>query len=74
MGKGYPVFISKLNKKSYFLATISLLMVLLPNILAAAEVRSLRMWPAPDNTRLVFDLDAPVEHSLFSLKNRLCSG
>ena len=35
----------------------------------AAEVRGLRMWPAPDNTRLVFDLNAPVEHSLFSLRN-----
>ena len=44
-------------------------MILLPNILVAAEVRSLRMWPAPDNTRLVFDLNAPVEHSLFSLNN-----
>lgn len=44
-------------------------MALLPNILAAAEVRGLRMWPAPDNTRLVFDLNAPVEHSLFTLRN-----
>jgi len=44
-------------------------MVLVPNILSAAEVRGLRMWPAPDNTRLVFDLDAPVEHSLFTLHN-----
>ena len=35
----------------------------------AADVRSLRMWPAPDNTRLVFDLNAPVEHSLFALSN-----
>ena len=41
----------------------------LPNMLSAAEVRGLRMWPAPDNTRLVFDLNAPVEHSLFTLRN-----
>jgi len=27
------------------------------------------MWPAPDNTRLVFDLNAPVEHSLFVLES-----
>jgi len=27
------------------------------------------MCPSPDNTRLVFDLNAPVEHSLFSLTN-----
>ena len=45
------------------------MMMLSPNILAAAEVRGLRMWPAPDNTRLVFDLNAPVEHSLFTLSN-----
>ena len=38
-------------------------------MLSAAEVRGLRMWPAPDNTRLVFDLNGPVEHSLFSLSN-----
>jgi len=43
--------------------------MILPNILSAAEVRGLRMWPAPDNTRLVFDLNAPVEHSLFTLRN-----
>ena len=41
--------------------------VLLSNLAQAAEVRGLRMWPAPDNTRLVFDLNAPVQHSLFTL-------
>lgn len=35
---------------------------------AAVQVNGVRMWPAPDNTRLVFDLSAPVEHTLFSLK------
>ena len=34
---------------------------------AGVEVKSVRMWPAPDNTRLVFDLSAPVDHALFSL-------
>ena len=48
---------------------MSLVMTLLPNTLFAADVRGLRMWPAPDNTRLVFDLSAPVEHSLFTLSN-----
>ncbi len=33
----------------------------------AVTVQGLRMWPAPDHTRLVFDLNAPVEHSLFTL-------
>lgn len=33
------------------------------------DIKGLRMWTAPDNTRLVFDLSGPVEHSLFTLKN-----
>jgi N-acetylmuramoyl-L-alanine amidase len=35
---------------------------------ADVQVKGVRMWPAPDNTRLVFDLSDPVDHSLFSLK------
>lgn len=34
---------------------------------ATVVVKNIRMWPAPDNTRLVFDLSGPVEHSLFKL-------
>lgn len=34
---------------------------------AAAEVRGVRLWRAPDNTRLVFDLSGPVQHNLFTL-------
>ena len=62
-----------LNKQAKFFIllgmTMGLAMTLLPNISSAAEVRGLRMWPAPDNTRLVFDLNDPVEHSLFALTN-----
>ena len=36
---------------------------------AATQIENLRLWLAPDNTRLVFDLDGPVEHSLFTLDN-----
>ncbi|MCK9505134.1 MAG: N-acetylmuramoyl-L-alanine amidase [Porticoccaceae bacterium] len=35
----------------------------------AASVQSVRLWRAPDHTRLVFDLNQPAEHSLFSLEN-----
>ncbi|MCW8899488.1 MAG: N-acetylmuramoyl-L-alanine amidase [Gammaproteobacteria bacterium] len=45
------------------------MIISVPNMSFATDVRGLRMWPAPDNTRLVFDLDAPVEHSLFTLRN-----
>lgn len=31
------------------------------------QVQNLRMWPAPDKTRLVFDISGPVEHSVFTL-------
>ncbi|WP_218185989.1 N-acetylmuramoyl-L-alanine amidase [Pseudomonas sp. ML96] len=34
---------------------------------AATEIRSVRLWRAPDNTRLVFDLSGPVQHSVFTL-------
>ncbi|UTW09450.1 N-acetylmuramoyl-L-alanine amidase [Pseudomonas benzenivorans] len=36
-------------------------------VFAASDVRSVRLWRAPDNTRLVFDLSGPVEHSVFTL-------
>ncbi|WP_443190651.1 N-acetylmuramoyl-L-alanine amidase, partial [Pseudomonas indica] len=35
--------------------------------LAATEVRGVRLWRAPDNTRLVFDLSGPVQHNVFTL-------
>jgi len=33
------------------------------------RVEQLRMWPAPDHTRLVFDLSAPAEHRIFTLES-----
>lgn len=36
-------------------------------VLAASDVKSVRLWRAPDNTRLVFDLSGPVQHSVFTL-------
>jgi len=44
-----------------------LLAALAADVFAAAEVRSVRLWRAPDNTRLVFDLSGPVQHSVFTL-------
>lgn len=35
--------------------------------LAASEIRSVRLWRAADNTRLVFDLSGPVQHNVFTL-------
>lgn len=36
---------------------------------AGVHVKNVRTWPAPDHTRIVFDLDGAVEHTLFVLKN-----
>ncbi|MEC8428019.1 MAG: N-acetylmuramoyl-L-alanine amidase [Pseudomonadota bacterium] len=46
-----------------------LLLSMVASPLYAASVKSLRLWRAPDNTRLVFDLSAPVEHKIFTLSN-----
>jgi N-acetylmuramoyl-L-alanine amidase len=44
-----------------------MLAALAADVLAATEIRSVRLWRAPDNTRLVFDLSGPVQHSVFTL-------
>ncbi len=33
----------------------------------ALEVEGVRLWAAPDNTRIVFDISGPAEHRLFTL-------
>lgn len=35
----------------------------------AATVETVRLWQAPDHTRVVFDLSAATEHRLFQLEN-----
>lgn len=37
--------------------------------LQAATVRDVRLWRAPDHTRVVLDLDAPAEHAMLVLEN-----
>ena len=49
------------------LALFLLLTIFLPPLSQAADVNSVRLWRAPDNTRLVFDLSAPAEHKLVNL-------
>ncbi|OOZ41080.1 N-acetylmuramoyl-L-alanine amidase [Solemya pervernicosa gill symbiont] len=51
--------------------TILLLLLLIAptGFAAAVEVKDFRLWNAPDKTRLVFDISAPVEHNLFTLPN-----
>lgn len=46
-----------------------LALLCVPLHLAAAQVEGVRLWTAPDHTRLVFDMSGPVEHKVFSLAN-----
>lgn len=49
---------------------IGLLLLISASLVQAnTQIDNLRIWLAPDNTRLVFDLNGPVEHSLFTLEN-----
>ena len=43
------------------------LLLVAADLFAASDVQSVRLWRAPDNTRLVFDLSGPVEHKIFTL-------
>jgi len=36
---------------------------------AQTDVTGVRAWPAPDHTRLVFEISSPLEYKLFTLKN-----
>lgn len=52
------------------LIALLLFMVSASSVLAEqAEILGVRVWPAPDHTRLVFDLSGPVKYSLFTLLN-----
>lgn len=51
------------------LVIAALLMSVASSALFAAEVEEVRLWRAPDYTRIVFDLDRQVQYSLFTLEN-----
>lgn len=50
----------------WFIACLAMLLI---SSSYAAEVDSVRLWRAPDNTRLVLDLSGPIEHKVFTLDN-----
>ncbi len=56
----------------YYLKHVLLAFMLLSVVAqpaAAAEVQTVRLWQAPDHTRLVFDLSGPATHKIFPLPN-----
>ena len=52
-----------------FKCTVLVLLWLAPMQLWATDIESVRLWRAPDKTRLVLDLSSRVEHNLFALQN-----
>jgi len=51
-------------------AQVLLLLALAPVALAdQVQVENVRMWPAPDHTRVVFDVSGPVAHQVFTLED-----
>ncbi len=56
-----------------FCLTVLALLSALPSATQAADlpavVEGVRIWAAPDNTRVVLDISHPVEHTLFTLSN-----
>ncbi len=61
------------NMKPFVRFATVLLLGVVANLQAiaamAANVDSVRLWRAPDHTRLVFDLSGPLQHKLFTLEN-----
>jgi N-acetylmuramoyl-L-alanine amidase len=47
----------------------SLLLAAFAGAAPTVTVKDVRLWAGPDATRLVFDLSAPVEHTLLTLQN-----
>ncbi len=65
----YGVIKSRVSTR-YFASAVLLLGALLSSslTLAATSVDGVRVWRAPDHTRVVFDLSNGVSHKIFSLK------
>lgn len=53
------------------LCTVILLAWSWTSLAAPVEIHKVRVWPAPDNTRLVFDVSAPVRYQLNTFPDRI---
>ncbi len=52
---------------AHYLLMFGMLLLSIASITNAANVTNARVWPAPDHTRLVFEITTGVEHKLFSM-------
>ncbi len=48
---------------------VGLLLAVVSSASTASDVLGVRAWPAPDHTRIVFDISSPLEYKLFTLDN-----
>ena len=64
-----PPWAARFGRTWVSLAPLSALLsaLLLSSVSHAAEVMDVRLWRAPDHTRVVFDLSDTVAHSLIEL-------
>lgn len=62
-------FFRLLNVIGSLKAITCLGLILVTSLAQAATVNGVRVWRAPDHTRLVLDLDAPVQHTLMQVDN-----
>jgi len=52
-----------------YLAGLIIMLLAQPVLSDSVTVKQARLWAAPDHTRVVFDIDGSVQHSLFTLRN-----
>ena len=52
----------------HLLATVVALSFVVAEASATVEVKDVRLWRAPDHTRIVLDLSGPTTHSVMELK------
>lgn len=65
----YPDTAVKLLSVGTVLKIFFLTSLLSSNFLYAANITGLRLWVAPDHTRVVFDLDEKIDYKNFTLAN-----
>lgn len=53
--------------KKQFVLFITLIIVLTTQVFAANNIKGIRIWPAPESTRVVFDLSKKPDFTYFSL-------
>jgi N-acetylmuramoyl-L-alanine amidase len=57
------------SSKAIMCAVIILVSLFCSISVLASDIEGVRLWRAPDHTRVVFDLTGPVDHKVFQLEN-----